>query len=43
MITLHEISKSFGGVVAAKGELLAEDAGLGDGAEVNIFQSAFGG
>ena len=38
-----EFSKSFAGVVAVEGQLLAEDAGLGNGAEVNIFQSAFGG
>ena len=38
-----EISKSFGGVVAAEGKLLAEDAKLENGAEVNIFQSVFGG
>ena len=38
-----EISKSFGGVVAVEGKLLPEDAKLGNVAEVNIFQSAFGG
>ena len=38
-----EISKSFGGVVAVEGKLLSEDAGLENGAEVNIFQSVFGG
>ncbi|MBW1944852.1 MAG: MoaD/ThiS family protein [Deltaproteobacteria bacterium] len=38
-----EISKSFGGVVAVEGKLLSEDAILGNGAEVNIFQSVFGG
>jgi len=38
-----KISKSFGGVVAVEGKLLAEDAGLGNGANVNIFQSVFGG
>ena len=38
-----EISKSFGGVVAVEGKLLSEDAKLGNGAEVNIFQSVFGG
>ncbi|MCJ7683710.1 MAG: MoaD/ThiS family protein [Desulfobacteraceae bacterium] len=38
-----EISKSFGGVVAVEGKLLAEDAKLGNGAEVSIFQSVFGG
>ena len=38
-----EISKSLGGVVAVEGKLLAEDAKLGNGAEVNIFQSVFGG
>jgi len=38
-----EISKSFGGVVAVEGKLLDEDAILGNGAEVNIFQSVFGG
>ncbi|MBW1705359.1 MAG: MoaD/ThiS family protein [Deltaproteobacteria bacterium] len=37
------ISKSFGGVVAVEGKLLAENAILGNGAEVNIFQSVFGG
>ena len=37
------ISKSFAGVVAVGGKLLAEDAELGNGAEVNIFQSVFGG
>ena len=38
-----EISKSFGGVVAVAGKLLSEDARLGNRAEVNIFQSVFGG
>ena len=38
-----EFSKSFGGVVAVEGKLMAEDAKLGNGVEVNIFQSAFGG
>ena len=38
-----KISKSFGGVVAVEGKLLAGDARLGNGAEVNIFQSVFGG
>jgi len=38
-----EFSKSFAGVVAVDGQLLAQDAGLDNGAEVNIFQSAFGG
>lgn len=38
-----ELSKSFEGVVAAEGKLLTEDARLGNGAEVNIFQSVFGG
>ncbi len=38
-----EISKSFGGVVAVEGKLLSEDAILGNEAEVNIFQSVFGG
>ncbi|MBW2208423.1 MAG: hypothetical protein JRG79_16075 [Deltaproteobacteria bacterium] len=38
-----EFSKSFAGVVAVEGELLSADAGLDNGAEVNIFQSAFGG
>ncbi len=38
-----EISKSFAGVVAVEGKLLSADAGLDNGAEVNIFQSAFGG
>ena len=38
-----EISKSFGGVVAVEGKLLTEDARLDNGAEVNIFQSVFGG
>ena len=31
------------GVVAVGGELLSADAGLGNGTEVSIFQSAFGG
>jgi sulfur carrier protein ThiS len=43
LLTHLEISKSFGGVVAVEGKLLAEDAGLGNGVEVNIFQSVFGG
>ena len=38
-----DISKSFGGVVAVESKLLAEDAILGNGAEVSIFQSVFGG
>ena len=38
-----KISKSSGGVVAVEGKLLTEDAGLGNRAEVNIFQSVFGG
>ncbi len=38
-----EISKSFGGVVAMEGKLLAEYGKLENGAEVNIFQSVFGG
>ena len=38
-----EISKSFGGVVAVEGRLLTEDAILENGAEVNVFQSVFGG
>ncbi len=38
-----EISKSFEGVVAVEGKLPTEDARLGNGAEVNIFQSVFGG
>jgi sulfur carrier protein ThiS len=38
-----EFSKSFAGVVAVGGELLSADAGLGNGTEVSIFQSAFGG
>ena len=38
-----EISKSLGGVVTAEAKLLPEDARLDDGAEVNIFQSVFGG
>jgi len=38
-----EISKSFGGVVAVEGKLLADAVKLENGAEVNIFQSVFGG
>ena len=38
-----EISKSSGGVVAVEGRLLSEDDRLFNGAEVNIFQSVFGG
>ena len=38
-----KFSKSFGGVVAVEGKLLTEDVRLGNGAEVNIFQSVFGG